>query len=575
MKISKFIIGLCLGILLLVVPVSQFQTSPLEPLQTLAVQLDGRKKPLDTVAKETVQQIHGRTNYRPLEEPEKLAYLETYLSLWFNDRDWNEEPFILFSYRPLKEAINFDPERKYFTFRELMSSPELGNLVREATRKQADDVDLTRSDREALTISDRLSFMLQTVGNANLPLVPHPRDLKGTWLSLPQAEQYYSPAQVAPLLSDYEQIKQIYQTHPEQTTQISQIVKNLQAKLRNLSPQIYPPANLLNREVQFNSFHAFGKAWKLYGIAFCVMLLVLLWQRFDFYWGGIGIFVAGLLVQSYGFLERMQIAGRPPVTNMYESVIWVSFGVVAVALIFELINRAKYYLLAAAPIAIVCLILADSLPTVLDSTIQPLVPVLRDNFWLSIHVPTITLSYASFALAMGLGHIILGHYLFAPQATKRLKKLAKWNYGILQLGVLLLTTGIILGGIWAHFSWGRFWGWDPKETWALIALLAYLVPLHGRLVGWLSDFGMGVASVVCFNAVLMAWYGVNFVLGTGLHSYGFSTGGSELIVSSLVGLDLLFVFAATIRHRSWLKAKIKPLLNAEETNNSSQLIEQS
>ncbi|NER25995.1 MAG: cytochrome c biogenesis protein CcsA, partial [Symploca sp. SIO1C2] len=264
-------------------------------------------------------------------------------------------------------------------------------------------------------------------------------------------------------------------------------------------------------------------------------------------------FTSGLLIQGYGFIERMQIAGRPPVTNMYESVIWVGFGVAAIALLFESIYRAKYYLLAAAPLSVICLVLADSLPAVLDPSIKPLVPVLRDNFWLSIHVPTITLSYASFALAMGLSHIILSNYLFTPQAKERIRSLAKWNYGILQVGVLLLSAGVILGGIWAHFSWGRFWGWDPKETWALIALMCYVIPLHGRLVGWLGDFGLAITSVVSFNAVLMAWYGVNFVLGTGLHSYGFSTGGSELIVGSLVGVDLIFVVVSAIRYRGWLK----------------------
>jgi len=194
----------------------------------------------------------------------------------------------------------------------------------------------------------------------------------------------------------------------------------------------------------------------------------------------------------------------------------------------------------------------DSLPAVLDPSITPLVPVLRDNFWLSIHVPTIALSYASFALALGLGHLTLGNYLVTPGAQGRIKTLSQLNYRVLQVGVLLLTTGIILGGIWAHFSWGRFWGWDPKETWALIALLCYLAPLHGRLVGWIGDFGLSVASVVAFNAVLMAWYGVNFVLGTGLHSYGFGTGGSEVMMAAVVGLDLLFVALAAARQYRWL-----------------------
>ena len=296
-----------------------------------------------------------------------------------------------------------------------------------------------------------------------------------------------------------------------------------------------------------NLGHLVGKAWQLYAIALGVMLLVTMIPSFQWYWGAIGIFVAGLGVQSYGFIERMQIAGRPPVTNMYESVIWVALGIAAIGLLLELIYRPRYYLLAAAPLSVVCLLLADNLPAVLDPTISPLVPVLRDNFWLSVHVPTITLGYASFFLAFGLGHLILGQYWFNTPKVERINYLSQLNYRVLQVGVLLLTTGVILGGVWAHYAWGRFWGWDPKETWALIALLSYLVPLHGRLAGWLKNFGMAVVSVICFNTVLMAWYGVNFVLGTGLHSYGFATGGSELIIGSLVLLDLAFVLATYIR----------------------------
>ena len=112
----------------------------------------------------------------------------------------------------------------------------------------------------------------------------------------------------------------------------------------------------------------------------------------------------------------------------------------------------------------------------------------------------------------------------------------------------LLAAGTILGGVWANYSWGRFWGWDPKETWALIALLCYILTLHGRLAGWWTQFGLVVASVVCFLAVLMAWYGVNFVFGKGLHSYGFGLGG-EMYVASFVVADLLFVGFAIWRYR--------------------------
>jgi ABC-type transport system involved in cytochrome c biogenesis permease subunit len=104
----------------------------------------------------------------------------------------------------------------------------------------------------------------------------------------------------------------------------------------------------------------------------------------------------------------------------------------------------------------------------------------------------------------------------------------------MQVGVLLIAAGTILGGVWADYSWGRFWGWDPKEVWALITLLVYLIPLHGRFAGWVNTFWLVFASVFCFLSVVMAWYGVNFVLGVGLHSYGFVEGGSQGAMSAII-----------------------------------------
>ncbi|MEO0755642.1 MAG: cytochrome c biogenesis protein CcsA [Cyanobacteria bacterium J06648_16] len=550
MKILKFAIGLCLGLVLIVMPLSQFQSSNLDALETLVVQQGGRKKPLDTVAQETVAKIHGATTYQ--HDGVKESSMETFLSLWLNNRNWNEEPFVLVSYRPLKERVGLAVDQKYFSFQTLMRNGALGEVVRSAHEKQLNDEDLTRDEREALTLEDRLTLMLGMVSDDAIAIVPHPTDPKGKWLGITEGQTLYSPEAIAPLIANFALIKQTVFSGISHLPMVNPLAASLKSGLAGLSPQVYPADATMRREVFFNHFHPFAKAWQLYGIAFVVMLAALLIKPFEAYWSAIGLFVAGVAVQAYGFWERMQIAGRPPVTNMYESVVWVGFGIAAIALTFELIYRSKYYLLAAAPLSVVCLILADSLPAVLDPSISPLVPVLRDNFWLSIHVPTIALSYASFALALGLGHVALGSYLFTPNAKKRIQLLSQLNYRVLQVGVLLLTAGIILGGIWAHFSWGRFWGWDPKETWALIALLCYLIPLHGRLVGWIGNFGISVASVVAFNAVLMAWYGVNFVLGTGLHSYGFGTGGSELLIVGVVGADLLFVLIAAARHRGWL-----------------------
>ncbi len=553
-QLIKFAIGLCLGLLLIALPFSQFQPSPLNPLETMVVQQGGRKKPLDTVAQETVAKIHGATVYQHDGVVEDS--MTTFMSLWLNNRDWNQEPFVLFSYRPLKEQIGADPDQKYFSFQELMTNQPLGDVVRIAHKKDLEGEDLDRNEREALTIEDRLTLMLGSVDDNTIAIVPHPTDRKGKWMGISEGQSLYSAEAIAPLLANFTMMKQQFLSQPDRLSALSPLAAELKSGLSTLSPEVYPVAGAMSKEVFFNHFHPFAKAWKLYGIAFVVMLLTLWLKPVELYWSAIGLFVSGVVVQAYGFILRMQIADRPPVTNMYESVIWVGFGIAAIALTFELIYKAKYYLLAAAPLAVMCLILADSLPAVLDPSISPLVPVLRDNFWLSIHVPTIALSYASFALALGIGHVALGSYLFTPNAKARIQLLSQLNYRVLQVGVLLLTSGIILGGIWAHFSWGRFWGWDPKETWALIALLCYLVPLHGRLVGWIGNFGISVASVAAFNAVLMAWYGVNFVLGTGLHSYGFGTGGSEWMLASVIGADMLFVLAATVRYQGWLKLSI-------------------
>ncbi|MEM6437689.1 MAG: cytochrome c biogenesis protein CcsA [Cyanobacteria bacterium P01_D01_bin.115] len=553
MKLITFLIGLVLGGLLLIVPLNQSPPDGLASLRSLAVQLDGRKKPLDTVAQETVAKIHGSTTYRSA-EGDRADALSTYLTMWFNTRNWNEEPFVLVSYRPLKAAVGLDIDRKQFTFGELMNNSELGALVGQAHEKELNEVELNRNETEALTVESRLNLLYQAVGDNNLPIVPHPDDIKGKWAGLNEATTLYAPETVAPLLANFAMMQQtVLQGGTTHLAMIASLADEQRSALQQLSPAIYPTAAGLNREVHFNHFHPFAKAWWLYAIAFMAMLLSQWIQRDHLYWGAMGLFTTGLAVQSYGFWLRMQIADRPPVTNMYESVVWVGFGIAAIAFLLELLSRKRYYVLAAAPLAVVCLVLADSLPAVLDPSIAPLVPVLRDNFWLSIHVPTITLSYASFALALGIGHVALFNYLLTPQASQRLKLLSQLNYRVLQVGVLLLTTGIILGGIWAHFSWGRFWGWDPKETWALIALLCYLAPLHGRLVGWIGDFGVHIASIVSFNAVLMAWYGVNFVLGTGLHSYGFGSGGSDLLIASVVGFDLLLVLTTVARHSGWLK----------------------
>ncbi|NUN92857.1 MAG: cytochrome c biogenesis protein CcsA [Verrucomicrobiae bacterium] len=251
-------------------------------------------------------------------------------------------------------------------------------------------------------------------------------------------------------------------------------------------------------------------------------------------------------ISSPRIIDRMR-SREPRIDNSSLISSAISFAALAIALFLEARYRTRGFLLGATPLAAAVLLLADLLPTTLDSSLHPLVPVLRSNFWLAAHVITITTSYASFALALALAHGVLWR---AIRTRRRSGDDALHGYvdRALQIGVLLLAAGTILGGVWANYSWGRFWGWDPKETWALIALIVYLFFLHGRLARWWAGFGMAVGAILGFQSVIMAWYGVNFVLGVGLHSYGFGSGGVHWAILFLA-VECAFVAFAAWRSR--------------------------
>jgi ABC-type transport system involved in cytochrome c biogenesis permease subunit len=216
--------------------------------------------------------------------------------------------------------------------------------------------------------------------------------------------------------------------------------------------------------------------------------------------------------------------------------------------ILELVYRRRVIAIGGAVVAVMATIVADAMPMEYGNAIRNLTPVLRSNYWLTIHVLTIVSSYAAFALALVLGNIVLGQFIYGKSDAAVIRTNLLFTYRAVQIGVLLVAAGTILGGLWADVSWGRFWGWDPKEVWALIVLLTYLALLHGRYAGWIKQFGTAAGAVICFTAVLMSWYGVNFVLGAGLHSYGFNTGGQGY-VASFVLCQWAYVLIAWVIYR--------------------------
>ena len=512
----------------------------------LAIQDGGRRKPVDTFARETLIKLTGRSTYsvgaRTWQANDFL------LSMLLDTHDWKNEPMILVSLGELKERLGLPNEQRRFSFSQLTALPELNALASQAHALRKAEKPLNRLQSEVMSVSERLGLFANVMNGAAFLLVPAPEKTTDPWLVPPAFAQYYKEEQFGPVQTQLQTMANAYVKGDSFT--FSRAANQLRENVRQLSPRIYPEESQLRLEYFYNHWDGFYRAAWSYGVA--LLLLAIASMRGKGGWiklTGLVIAIVGLLFHASGIVMRCLIAGRPPVTNMYESIIWVSFAVSFFGMIFFLRYRTPVYLLAALPVSLVALLLVHQMPIAMPSSIDPLVPVLRDNFWLTIHVLTITLSYAAFALAMGFGHILLWRYARNPVAARADQPMHFWLYRVLQLGVILLAAGTILGGVWANYSWGRFWGWDPKETWALIALLCYILTLHGRLAGWWTQFGLVVASVVCFLAVMMAWYGVNFVLGKGLHSYGFGIGGETYVVSGVIA-DLLFVGFAIWRYRS-------------------------
>lgn len=252
--------------------------------------------------------------------------------------------------------------------------------------------------------------------------------------------------------------------------------------------------------------------------------------------------IAGLtiLIQTAILVFRILISGRAPITNMYETVLFSGYGALLLALVIGHFKKQTLYVYMGLAYNVCTLMMLNFAGGMLSGAISPLVPVLRDNFWLSTHVTTIILSYGALALSWILANTVLVKRKMGKITSKDDLMYADIIYTTLKWGTTLLAAGIILGGVWADYSWGRFWGWDPKETWSLIVLCFYMAILHGRYTSWIKPERFITVTAAAFMSVMMAWFGVNYILASGLHSYGFSQGGA-LFLGTFFAIQTLVI----------------------------------
>ena len=276
----------------------------------------------------------------------------------------------------------------------------------------------------------------------------------------------------------------------------------------------------MDREVHYNDFKFFNKSLIFYLLSFFLLGLYWLLKNDLLRKIALAMISVGLLIHSAGIINRMIIMSRPPVTTLYESIIFVGFVLVLISVIFELIRKDSIGLFAGQVGGIILHYIGFKYAADGD-TLGMLVAVLNSNFWLSIHVTTITFGYGVSLVAGLMGHIYLIRSAFGKVTKGELKTIFNNNYILTLIALFFTLFGTILGGIWADQSWGRFWGWDPKENGALLIVMWHLMLLHLRVSGMVKPLGFAFYSSLVNIIVVLAWFGVN-LLSVGLHSYGFT-----------------------------------------------------
>ncbi len=493
------------------------QYAYLETAKHIPIQHNGRIKPLDSFSRQTLRLITSTENWQ--RKPAIAVMLEA-----LSDREAiATAKWIRIDYFELKETLGVPKNERFFSAVQLMpGQAKIAALVQSSQAKRGKDVRPSRLEQKAEELYAKLRTLEGLSSGESIRV--YPGGSGAAWMSPYTLKENLSPRFID-LVGLYKD--KSFADFDEQTKLWIQ-------KIHSLAPEANPAK--LSAEVFYFRLHPFECAAAAYFLAF--LLLGLFKRRRSLHALGLFSLYSAIVFHTLGIALRVFILSRPPVSNMYESMIFMNWALMIFATLFSVIRKNAVAVTAGALASGLVMLYANLLP--IDSSMDVVVAVLRSNYWLTIHVMTVVSSYGAFGLAMALGHrhlILKTLNKFSPAAEEESAHLIE---RVIQLGTILIGTGTVLGGVWANESWGRFWGWDPKETWALITFLGYLIVIHLRYTQKLNNFGLALSSVLGFLLVLMTGYGVNFVLGRGLHSYGQGAGGMNWVVYYLI-LEAVFL----------------------------------
>ncbi len=517
----------------------------------------GRMKPAHTFASELVRKVARTVSFKNMTPSQVL------LSMTQNPRLWFDVPVIYLEKEntQIREVLGLDATAKYakiIDFYDSRGNSKIGKLVSDAQKKKIQN----KFEKDLIKIESRVWLLSQTLSGAILRIYPIPNDENNKWVSQPETTNANFKGTdsvfVRQSLPVYLQFLQEAKRN-KNYIEADQVLDGIKKFQQKHGAEVIPSKDKIDLEITYNKVNIFTKLAKYYALTGSLLIFFIILQIFystskiiRFISKALIVIIIGLFVfHTLGLIARWYISGHAPWSNAYESIIYVAWT----TLLFGLFLGRKSLLTTGAATFITSVVLSFAiLGNWLDPEIANLQPVL-DSWWVLVHVSIISGSYGPFSLSMILGIVSLFLIVFTNKNNKKrmeinIKELTIINEMSLVVGLVMLTVGNFLGAMWANESWGRYWGWDPKETWALISIMIYAFVLHMRLIpGLRSKYTFNLWSIIAYASIMMTYFGVNFYLA-GLHSYA---SGDKVITPSSVYYSVLFVFLLGLV--AWFKNK--------------------
>jgi cytochrome c-type biogenesis protein CcsB len=529
---------------------------------------EGRIEPVHTLASDLLRKIAKKSDW------EGMSPVEFFLDMSANPEKWKNVPLVKVDNKELQKELGVTtPFVSFSQMFDQSGNYRLNDLVQQSYNKK--QTSRNKYDKEIINVDERLNICYQIFNGDFLKIFPVPNDPRKTWVThstLP-ATMSKSEADFAGSILKMYYDEYIAASISGNWSKPQEYLGYIQKYQKTYGSDIMPSSTKISMEIFYNQFNIFGKLAKTFALLGFILLifhfLMILNPAAQYTKlikaGTLLVFLAFLLYTA-GLGIRWYISGHAPWSNGYETMIYVGWAAILSGFIFA--RRSPISLAVTTVLTAIILFVAGM--SWMNPEITNLVPVLK-SYWLIVHVAIITASYGFLAMGALLGMLNLVLMIIRnPRNEKNIRfTILEVSYIIemaLMIGLLMLTIGCFIGGVWANESWGRYWGWDPKETWALVTVLVYTIILHLRKVpGLKSIIGLSSLALVGLSSVLMTFFGVNYYL-SGMHSYG--AGDPPPIPNALyIAVIVIIALIYAAYNAEGKKGKIEDVEDAETENN--------